>query len=448
MRDPAQPTQPSTRYLEAMRADTEERARLAGPPHSVHSGAPDAVLRRLRAAVEERRPRIIELSRAIHASAELAFEEHRSAALVAEVLNGAGIGARVGAYGLDTAVEASWGDAESGRTAAVLAEYDALPGIGHACGHNVIAAAGVGAFLAAVDVMRTIDPARPLPGRIVLLGTPAEEGRTGKEIMARNGAFDCVDAALMLHPSGDDAAEQLWLGRRTLDVDFRGIAAHASAQPFMGRNALDAASLMYQGIGLLRQQMLPVDRVHASIPAGGDRPSIITESSRVSVYVRSAYPETLKELSARVEDIARGAALMTGCGVEVAWDANPPSLPVRANRELAARWSVHSQVRGRSPMPAGVVSDSLAASTDFGNVSWRLPGIHPTIAIAGPEVAWHTREFAAAAESPAADDAAVDGAYALAATALDYLCDDALAAAVEQEFTAGGGAIDVPAYFD
>ena len=448
MSDRAEPTRPSTLYLDAMRAETEARARAAGPPHSVHTGAPVSVLHRLRAALEGRRERLVALSHAVHRTAEVAFEEHRSVRLLEGVLAGAGVSAEIGVHGLDTALEAGWGSADTGRTVALLAEYDALPGIGHACGHNVIAASAVGAFLAVVDVMRGTDPATPLPGRVVLLGTPAEEGRTGKEIMARHGAFAGIDAALMLHPSGTDAAEQTWLGRRTLDVTFRGIAAHASAQPFMGRNALDAAALMYQGIGLLRQQMLPVDRVHASIPDGGDRPSIITESARVSVYVRSAYPQTLRELSARVEDIARGAALMTGCGVEVGWDANPPSLPVRASSELAARWAVHEQARGRQPVPAGIVPDTLAASTDFGNVSWRMPGIHPTIAIADADVAWHTRAFADAAASPRADAAVVDGAYGLAATALDYLCDDALAAAVERDFTAGGGAIDVPRYFD
>jgi amidohydrolase len=283
---------------------------------------------------------------------------------------------------------------------------------------------------------------------VVYLGTPAEEGHSGKEVMAREGAFDGIDAAVMAHGYGYDLADQLWLGRRTLTVDFHGRTAHASAQPFMGRNALDAASLMYQGIGLLRQQTPPTDRIHAVITEGGDRASVIPDLARVEMYVRSPAPETLRDLSQRVEDVALGAALMTGCGVTVNWDERPPSLPVRTNETLTGRWVQAQRRRGRDPLPRGVVSESLAASTDFGNVSYRLPGIHPLIRISDPEVALHTREFASAATSDRARGAAADGAYGLAASLLDLLHDPALFQAVQDEFTEAGGPIDVPGYFD
>lgn len=266
--------------------------------------------------------------------------------------------------------------------------------------------------------------------------------------MAAGGAFDGVDCALMVHPFGYDVASHAWLGRRVLTVTFTGRSAHASAQPFQGRNALDAATLAYQGLGLLRQQIPPSDRVHAIIAEGGHRASVIPDHARLDLYVRSAHPDMLKDLSERVERLMHGAAMMTDTVVEVDWDTYPPSLPVRTNETLAARWTQAQIARGREPLPAGVVPEVLAASTDFGNVSVRLPGIHPMIAISDPEVALHTIEFAAAAATERAERAAVDGAVGLAAAAWDYLVDDELAAAVAEEFDEAGGPLDVARYFD
>lgn len=374
----------------------------------------------------------------------------RSAALLAEVITGlTGLEVETGAHGVDTALRAEVAtaafDPERHRTVAVLSEYDALPGIGHACGHNVIAATGVGAFVALARLVA--EGGHDVEGRVVFLGTPAEEGHTGKEAMAAGGAWDGLDAALMTHPFGYEVVDTLWLGRRLLEVTFTGVAAHASAQPFQGRNALDAASLAYQGIGLLRQQMAPSDRVHAVIAEGGSRASIITASATMQLYVRSAYPETLVDLSGRVERIMQGAALMTDTEVEISWDAYPPSLPVRGSSALGGRWVASLTGRGRDVLPAGVVPDVLAASTDFGNVSVRVPGIHPMIAISGPEVALHTTGFASAAGSERADAAALDGAVGLAHTAWDFLADDDLAAAVREEFENEGGALDPATYF-
>ena len=366
------------------------------------------------------------------------------------MLERSGFEVAVGVHGLDTAVRAelvSAGfDPARHRTVAVLAEYDALPEIGHACGHNVIAASAVGAAVALRRLLAE-DPSA-FEGRVVLLGTPAEEGHTGKEHLARAGAFDGLDAAVMVHPYAEDVAEQVWLGRRVASATYTGVSAHASAQPFLGRNALDAASLAYQGLGVLRQQVPPVDRLHAVISEGGTRPSVIPSSARLDLYVRSLHPETLLDLSRRVEDVLRGAAMMAGVAVDVVWDEHPPSLPVRTNAALTARWALAQQARGRTPYPAGVISETLAASTDFGNVSYRLPGIHPLVKIAEPQVALHTPEFAEAAASPDAESGAVDAAYGLACTVLDLLVDDDLAAAVTAEFEAAGGAVDVAHYFD
>lgn len=235
-------------------------------------------------AVADLQPALTTLARELHADPETAFEEVRAAGRIATLLAAEGVEPRVGVHGLDTAVRAEVGS-DTGRTIAILAEYDALPGIGHACGHNVIAATGVGAFLALARLAAS-DP-DAVPGRVVLLGTPAEEGHTGKEYLAREGAFDGLDAAIMLHPYAHDLADHVWLGRRTARVTFSGVAAHASSEPEKGRNALDAATLFYTGIGLFRQQMTPGDRVHAIVADGGTRASIIPEAAALDLYVRS-----------------------------------------------------------------------------------------------------------------------------------------------------------------
>lgn len=445
------PLPPSTAYLDHVVDETEARRRVAlaaqaAQPVSEDDGGAPAVLRAaVETAVTSLRPELVQVVQSLHAHPETAFAEHRSARLLVDLLAQHGVEAELGVHGADTAFRAVLGSGD-GPTIAICAEYDALPVIGHACGHNVIAAAGVGAFLALQPVLA--GEGAP-SGRVVLLGTPAEEGHSGKEVMARAGAFDDVDAAIMVHPYGVDVADQVWLGRRLLTWTFTGRAAHASAQPFMGRNALDAANVAYQGIGLLRQQMPPSDRVHATIVEGGTRPSIITERAVMHLYARSKYPDTLRDLSRRLDDVARGAALITGTEVQIDWDDGAhPSLPVRTNQALTRRWVAAQEARGRDVLPGGVVSETLAASTDFGNVSFRVPGIHPLIQVADPSVALHTEAFAAAAGGPGAERAAVDGAAGLAQTALDYLCDAGLRAAVDAEFAAAGGPIDVPAYFD
>lgn len=442
----------STAYATELQAHTDKAMQTMRHPGSTFAGAPEALQQKLEQHVDAVGDEIVDIMRDLAEHPETAFEEVRSARVLADALRAHGVEVSTGVHGVSTALRAEIGGtgtpegAPDAPTVAILAEYDALPGIGHGCGHNVIAAMGLGAFLALADLAHE-DPAA-VPGRVVFLGTPAEEGHTGKEVMARNGAFDGIDAAVMAHGYGSDVADQAWLGRRTLTVTFHGATAHASAQPFAGRNALDAASLMYQGIGLLRQQLPPSDRVHAIIGEGGHRPSVIPDLTTLDVYVRSLAPATLKDLSARIDDIAHGAALMTGCGVEVSWDSHPPSLSVRTNEALTGRWVEAERRRGRDPLPRGVVPELLAASTDFGNVSYRIPGIHPLIRIADPDVALHTRDFAAAAVSERAASAATDGAYGLAATALDVLNDPELARSVREEFEAAGGAIDVPHYFD
>jgi metal-dependent amidase/aminoacylase/carboxypeptidase family protein len=199
----------------------------------------------------------------------------------------------------------------------------------------------------------------------------------------------------------------------------------------------------YQGVAMLRQHVPDTDRVHGVITDGGQRPNVVPETATALYYVRSATPETLADLSRRMEAIAAGAAAMTGCGYELSWDELPAYLPIRANLELAARWTRHQARRGRTALPPGVTPASLAGSTDLGNVSVRVPSIHPMIAIADPDTSMHTTQFAAAAASPAGDRAVLDGAVGLALTALDVLADPALLAAVRAEFDAAGGVLDL-----
>jgi amidohydrolase len=383
---------------------------------------------------------LVAASHDLAAHPEIGFAEHRSAAALATLVEAHGVAVTRGAHGLDTALRAEVGP-PGGPTIAILSEYDALPGIGHGCGHNIIATAGLGAFLALAALKDT------LPGRVVWLGTPAEEGGGGKEHMAQQGAFDDIDAALMVHPFTYDLAEWTFLGRRQVRATFTGISSHASAQPFMGRNALDAVQLMYMGTAMHRQQMPPTDRVHCVVTDGGERPNIIPERAELQFYVRSEYPESLKILSDRVADIARGAALMTATGVELAWDEEPVYLPVRNNPTLARAWNSRYGELGHEMLAPGVVPTTFAGSTDFGNVSVRVPGLHAMVKIGGTELSLHTRDFAAAAVTPAADGVLLDSARALATVAADFLADDGLRAQVAADFAAAGGALDVASYF-
>ncbi|MDR6865681.1 amidohydrolase [Microbacterium resistens] len=380
------------------------------------------------AAVDELRDALIGLSHQIHALAEPGFEETRSAEAVRSLLSALGHDARVGGYGLSTSLEARAGS--GAPTIALMAEYDALPGIGHACGHNVIAASAVGAFLATARSLQESGA----PGTIVLLGTPAEENGTGKEVMARHGAFEGIDAALMIHPTGgDDLPSGRSLGLREVEIVFQGRASHASAAPQFGINALDAAVAAYQGIATLRQSLLVGDQVHGIITDGGERPNVIPERAALHFYVRSPSSAQLLDISRRIEEIAYGAARMIGATVELVWDRYPACLPMQSNEPLSDRFTQWMETIGRStPVPHSI--ERGLGSTDAGNVSVRIPTIHPMISIAPAGIVPHTERFAHEAVSEAADRAIVESARGLAHTALDYLTSATLRAAAAEAF--------------
>lgn len=436
-----EPVPPYAGYPQQLAKATAQLKESSAFSVQKREGAAPELMDALESKIEELSETIVGMSHFLHENPEVGFEEFKAQAKFKEYLEAHGLDVELGVYDVETSFESKISNG-SGPTIAILSEYDALPNIGHACGHCVMGATGLGAYLALAKLVRENSDA--FQGTVKFIGTPAEEGTSGKAVMIRGGAFkpEDMDAVLALHSYGYDLADQVWLGRRTLTVHFKGVPAHASSQPWMGRNALDAAALTYQGLAVLRQQIPPVDRIHAIITEGGTRQSIITEDSTMKFYVRSKYPDTLKDLSERVENVVKGAALMTGCGVEIAWDESPATLPVRTNNELVSRWVAAQRRRGRDPLPLGVVSETLAASTDFGNVSYRIPGIHPLIKVSPEDVALHTREMEEAAGSPAGDQAAIDGAFGLAAVALDFLNDEELRKAVSEEFEAAGGFID------
>ena len=465
MRDLSKPTVPSDAIQRRFAEETQVRKAAAGPAASLADGegSPAELREALAAAVEGLAGEIVTLSHAVHDNPEVGYKERFAVSTVADLLRAHGIEPDVGVYGMETALRAEFtgavGNADSAGAVgnadnadspapaiAILAEYDALPGIGHGCGHNVMAGNSVGAFLALHELERR----RPgsVPGRVVLQTTPAEECSTAKEVLAVRGMLDGVDAAVQTHSYSYDLTHQTWLGVRRIRAIFTGVPAHAASQPFMGRNALDAATLALTGFGLLRQQILPMDRLHAIVVDGGDVPNIVPERTEISLLARSKYPETLKDLVARVEDVLRGAALMTGTGLEIVTSETTNEMPVRTNGPLTRAWVRSQRERGRDPLPAGVVTETIAAGTDFGNVSVRIPGIHPLIKVADSDVALHTREMAAAAGSPSGDAAATDGAYGLASVALDYLHDAEIRAAVRRDFEEAGGVIDVEHFWD
>lgn len=440
------PDQPSTAYLDATTRAIHDRMSRTGWAKAQYSDTyegQEILWKEVEVGVDKRAPLLRDLALDLHAHPELAFREVRSAAAVADVLEQQGYQVERGVHEVSTALRAEFAtagfDPALHPTIAVMSEYDALPGIGHACGHNLIAASGVGAFLAAADALNGSGH----DAKLVFLGTPAEEGHSGKEYMIRGGMLDGIDVAVMMHPFSFDISSHVWVGRRTLDVTFTGIAAHASSQPFMGRNALDAATLAYQGMGLLRQQMPPSDRLHAVIAEGGNRPSVIPEQARLVVYVRSLMTDTIVDLSARIDDILDGAALMAGVSVERTWDTHPMSLPIRNNQVLARRWALTQTGRGRQALPSDIVPDTLAASTDFGNVSHLVPAIHPMVKIAPEGVALHTEAFEHWAGTDDGIQGLIDASIGLAQVIVDVAADPDLRDEARAEFEAAGGAVTV-----
>lgn len=381
-----------------------------------------ALKARVNERVDARRATLDHLSLRIHAQPELAFEERTAAKLLTDALAAEGVDVKRGAAGLETAFVAEFGKGHP--FVAILGEYDALPGIGHACGHNLMGTAAIGAFLALRDI------AGELPGRVRVLGCPAEERGNGKNFLIGDGLFREVDAALMYHPGDRDEIDPLMLALVSLDVEFHGKAAHAAAEPHEGRNALDALMLAWTALSALRLTIRSDSRFHGIITDGGKAPNIIPDHAAARFMVRSPDNAYLKELQRRVIACFEGAATQTGCELKFEW-GDACDL-VATNRPLAEAFTANARSLGRV-MNTRRPGDTHG-STDMGNVTSIVAGIHPFLSITDGPVPGHSIEFAAAAGMPKAQDTMRFAAKALAMTAIDVLTDPRLVEKAKEAF--------------
>jgi amidohydrolase len=379
--------------------------------------------------VDNLAPVLRDVSAKIHAHPELRFEEHRAAAWLAEAVEGAGVSVERALGGLPTAFRARIGGG-AGPRVAILAEYDALPEIGHACGHNLIAAGALGAFLALARQRDSI------VGSVDLVGTPAEEGGGGKIKLLQAGAFAGVDAAMMFHPFDRDLLAHHALAMLFVDVRFHGTPSHAALAPWEGASALTACLETFRLVDSQRVHFRDGVRVHGFVTDGGQAVNIIPERAAAQFSVRALDLPELQRVRAIVERCARGAAL--ACGVEVTLDVREGYRDLVTNLAMARRFGAHLEALGRRPAErdAGVGS----GSTDMGDISHAVPSIHPWIAICDKgETTCHQHAFQVCAGSDRGAAGMLDAAKAMALTAADVLTDTALREAVKREFEAAKG---------
>ncbi|RNC72239.1 MAG: M20 family peptidase [Desulfuromonadales bacterium] len=383
----------------------------------------EQIKREIVACVEERRDDFIAIAEALYRNPETGLNEVRSAALLTGFLEREGFRVDRGLAGLPTAFRAETG--EGGPVIALIAEMDALPVMGHACGHNVIAAAAIGAATA----LRRLLP--PAAARIVVLGTPAEELGIGKVEMINHGTFAGVEFALMVHPSSRRYVIKHYLGLARVCFTFFGKPAHAAAYPEDGINALDGVIQTFNGISALRQQLRQDVRVHGIITEGGVAPNIIPERAAASFYVRADDLEELERVKARVIACAEGAALATGCRLQV--DADPRVLaPLKVNRAFSSLYSAQLAWLGLQESESR--ADKNKGSSDIGNVSQIVPTIHPHVPV-GDGINIHSEAFARATVSEQGRAAVVEGATALALTAAELVARPEIREEIVREFS-------------
>ncbi|MEV3901316.1 M20 family metallopeptidase [Mycobacterium sp. NPDC050551] len=362
---------------------------------------------RVEDVVQRRRGDLVELSHAIHAEPELAFAEHRSCAKTAALVAERGFEVTTPLGGLDTAFRADFGSGP--LVVGICAEYDALPGIGHACGHNIIAASAVGTALALAEV------ADELGLTVALIGTPAEEAGGGKALLLAAGAFDDVATAVMLHPGPVDIAAARSLALSEVSVTYTGRESHAAVAPHLGINAADAVTVAQVAIGLLRQQLSPGQMVHGIVTDGGQATNVIPAHAELRYTMRAVDSPSLEELEGRMAGCFAAGAVATGCRHEVAETA-PPYAELTPDRWLAETFRAEMRRLGREPLAQELEASVPLGSTDMGNVTQVLPGIHPVIGIDAGGASIHQPAFTAAAAGPSADTAVVEGATMLART--------------------------------
>jgi amidohydrolase len=389
---------------------------------------------RTTAAVDDLQGDLIALSHRIHAHPETAFKEEQAATWLCDMLRQNGLSVETGIGGLPTAFRATASSGAGGPTVAILGEYDALPEIGHGCGHNIMGTAAVGAGIALRRVMGSLNNSRgeSLGGTALVIGTPAEEGGGGKVILLNAGVFAGVDAAMIVHPASRTMVTRSSLASNRLVLEFFGKSAHAASTPFEGINALDACILTFVNINALRQHVTSDVRIHGIITSGGAAVNIVPEYTSAAFSVRAADRGAALKVMARVVACAEAGAAAAGARVKAT--VTPGYDNIRPNRALAAAFKANMEELGEpvlEPRP-----DEKMGSTDMGNVSWALPAIHPYMAIVPETVAGHSRDFCLAAASPAGDRCLLLAAKAMAATAVDLFTDPALLARVKAEFAA------------
>jgi len=361
-------------------------------------------------AVRASEQRLVGLSHRIHGHPELAFEEVRASEWVADALAESGYETERGCFDLPTAVRATLGTGPV--HVAICAEYDALPAIGHACGHNIIAAAAVGAAAALAPFVDDLGL------RITVLGTPAEESGGGKVLMLERGAFAGLDAAMMVHPAPVETSRLAGLAVTQFKVEYQGKAAHAGASPELGLNAADAMTVAQVAVGLLRQQTTVTDRIQGIVSVAGSAPNIIPDESRGHWVVRSRDYDAVMALRDRVEQCFKGAAMATGCELTLQSVGNDYA-NLRSDPELEQLWCTAAAALGRNLRDAS--KDGVQGmATDMGNVSQVVPTIHPMLGLDCAPAMNHQPEFAAACVSMAANRAVLDGATAMAHTAVAF----------------------------
>ncbi|KAF5259360.1 hypothetical protein FOXYS1_10019 [Fusarium oxysporum] len=363
---------------------------------------------------------LADICKKIHENPEFNYKEFKAHDNICDLMHRLGYNVKRSAYGIQTSFEVESG--QNGKLIVFNAEYDALPGLGHACGHNLIATSSIAAFIATAETIRSLN----IPGRVRLLGTPAEEGGGGKVHLIKAGAYEGVDACLMAHPTGklspqgekniDGVSAARSSARRQMKVAFTGQNAHAGNTPWHGKNALDAVVSSYVNISLLRQQIQPTERIHGVIRNGGAEPNIIPDSTNLEYYLRAAGADQIKELTGRVEACFKAGAIATGCEVKCSCESH--------------QWA-HQQTWASPPPP-----QPSARLTFSGNVTYCVPGIHPMFAVGtqDPMIQPHTPKFAEAAGTREAFERALDCAKGLAATACEMLLESELMDQARDEF--------------
>lgn len=354
------------------------------------------------------------ISRWLYEHPELQYQEHESSAKLAAFLGQHGFEITHPSHGLDTAFEANAG--VEGPRVVICCEYDALPEVGHACGHNIIATAAAGAGVALAPL------ANDLGMRVTVLGTPAEEGAGGKVDLIEAGAFEDAAASMMIHPAPHDLVDPSFQARTSFTVQYHGKDSHAAFAPHLGVNALDAFVQAYTNVATLRQQILPTDRVHCIIDHGGDANNIIPSYTKSTWGIRSADGDRLEELIPRVRDCFEAAAKATGCDLEIDQIGHSYTNMI-TDPVIGKLFQENSSALGR-PMPTEEEVGASGGSSDMGNVSHVVPSIHPFVAIETDGAVNHQKEFADATVTKSGEKALRDGALAMAHTIIDMAEQD------------------------